>query len=120
MATHPARGRKTGAMQMRQLDGSWGPFDPAKFELGRDGFGKNDATRQSAAGIVAATVTGYAIEDAGGRARTVMEFSGDQYDHWLAGNRVDDVILRAFINPRDGSIRRDALEDAARTLLASK
>lgn len=119
MINHPSRGR-VAPLQIKRQDGTWGEATTLFAELGKDGFGATDETRASARGIIAAVMTGYGVKDESGRARTVVEFSGDSYDAWLAGNAADDPVLRAFINPLDGSLRRDALDEAARLLLEQR
>lgn len=116
MTNHPERGRRA-PLQVKRQNGTWGQAESWFSEMGKDGFGLNDETRASARGIVAAALMGYAVQDESGRARTVIEFSGDSYDTWIAGGATDDVVLRAFINPRTGELRRDALRKAAKLYL---
>ncbi len=117
MVNHPNRGRAVVPVEVRRQDGTWGPLAHWGEEFGRDGFGATDDARAATRAVVASLVMGYATRDPGGRARTVVEFSGDQYDRWLAGHDVEDPVIRAFINPRDGSLDREALEQAARLLI---
>lgn len=107
-------------LQIKRQDGAWGSGFAFFEELGPDGFGVNAETRASARGIVAAMIMGCAVRDSSGRARTILQFSGYEFDQWLAGKPVDDPVLRAFVNPRDGSIRMDKLEEAAKLLLATE
>jgi hypothetical protein len=118
MTNHPSRGRKA-PVQIKRQDGSWGEATAWFNEVGKDGFGKDDETRASARAIVAAAFMGCAVKDQTDRARTVIEFSGSAYDAWIEGDSVSDPVLRAFINPRTGALRRDALEEAAKLYLAT-
>lgn len=124
MANHPHRSTVKGKLAVKRQDATWAPAG-AEIEdyLRRLGLkaGLGGIT-DTARGVLAASYYGYAVRGENGRARTVIEFSGDTYDAWIAGEDIPaptsesegpEAVLRAFINPRDGSVDRNALRQAA-------
>ncbi|MFZ2870553.1 hypothetical protein [Zavarzinia sp.] len=125
MVNHPNRSTLNGKLCVKRQDGAWTTVDKtiSKYlaDLGLP-EGRGDGPFDTARGILAAAYYGYAVRGENGRARSLLEVSGDVYDMWISGEPIPEAVdasegstavLRAFVDPRDGSINHAALREAA-------